>query len=402
MSSYTKQMIASAQEWLRANPDPDSAFINIPGLDKHKPRPAPDLQRYATMAKKVPVIQPYVADLMRLVNETEDAAAKLHEAEGALETHVNATPVPSQTKFDSSNDHQRATLGRWSLAWARHGYNVFDLSADFTAAMLLTDPRELDIASVRLPFRGILMIIPAGFAQGAEGGDYTKIHITEIPHTDISQISTANEIAAILRQQVPAVAQRILDDTARELDNQPKSLVSTKPDPDDTAIYVYATDGTHVLDTLIERRGLTWDAFDALPDSVDSDRDKEARQTLRQIVFGTLAYASSVERAIEAAVVVDRSKRSKGDSEPKAKRWDVGRTIRIDPHLVRAARAGSREIALRLKYRHIVRGHYRNQAHGIRHRDRKQIWITPYWKGPVDGAALVHTYVLEHESKEQP
>ena len=400
MSSYTKQMITSAQEWLRANPDPDSPFINIPGLDKHKPRSAPDLKRYEAMAKKVPQIQPYVADLMRLVNETEDAASKLHEAEGSLENYVNAALVPSQTKFDSSKDHQNATLGRWNLAWARHGYNVFDLSADFTAAMLLTDPRELDIASVRLPFRGILMIIPGGFAQGTEGGDYTKIHITEIPRADINQLSTMNEVAAILREQDPTTAQRILDEAAQAGCRLASTLITKKPNPDDTAIHLYATDGTHVLDTLIERKGLTWDSFDALPDTVASDRDKEARQTLRQIVFGTLAYASSVERAIEP-VTVERSKRSKNDGEPKAQRWDVGRTIRLDPNLVRAARTGSREIALRLKYRHIVRGHYRNQAHGIRHRDRKQIWIMPFWKGPVDGAALVHTYVLE-PSKEQP
>ena len=394
-------MIASAQEWLRANPDPDNPFISIPGLDKHKPRSNPDLDRYKAAAAKVPQVRSYVDKLVRLVNETEVLASELHAAESDLETLVNATPIPGQTKFDSSNDHQRSALGRWSLAWARHGYNVFDLSADFTAAMLLTDPRELDIASVRLPFRGILMIIPGGFAQGAEGGDYTKIHVTEIPRADISVLGVANEVAAILRKQDPAVAQRFIDDGRRELDSQPRSLLTKKaPDPDDTAIHFYATDGAHVLDTLIERRGLTWDAFDALPDTVSGDRDKEARQTLRQIVFCTLAYASSVDRAIEP-VVVERSKRPKNDDGPKARRWDVGRTIRIDPHLVRAARAGSREIALRLKHRHIVRGHYRNQAHGIRHRDRKQLWIMPYWKGPADGAALVHTYVLE-QPKEQP
>ena len=400
MSSYTKQMIASAQEWLRANPDPDSLFINIPGLDKHKPRSKVDVDRYKAIAAKVPEAKPHVENLLRLIDETEVAASQLHASESSLETFLNAAPVPSQTKFDSSGDHQHSALGRWSLAWARHGYNVFDLSADFTAAMLLTDPRELDIASVRLPFRGILMIIPGGFAQGAEGGDYTKIHITEIPRSDISQLGTANEVAAILRGQDPAVAQRIIDEAGRKIDNQPKSLVTKTPDPEDTAIHVYATDGTHVLNTLIERKGLTWDSFDELPDTVDSDRDKEARQTVRQIVFGTLAYASSVERAIEA-VAVERSKRAKNDEGPKAQRWDVGRTIRLDPNLVRAARTGSREIALRLKYRHIVRGHYRNQAHGIRHSERRRQWIAPFWKGPVDGAALVHTYVLE-PSKEQP
>lgn len=397
MSSYTKQLIVSAQEWLRENPDPDSPFIKIPGLDKHKPRPKVDIARYKSIAAQVPETREHVEKLLRLVDETEEAATQLHASEADLEMYLNV-PKPNQTKFDKDSDHHQSTLGRWTLAWARHGYNVFDLSADFTAAMLLTDPRELDIASVRLPFRGLLMMIPGGFAKGAEGGDYTKVHITEIPCSDIRQTAAANEVAAILLRQDPAVARQFMADTLKERVETPK-LVTTKPDPDDTAIHIHATDGAHVLDTMIERKGLTWDSFDALPDDVTSDRDKEARQTLRQIVFGTLAYASSVDRAMEPIDVPRPKKAKTSDDGPKAKRWDVGRTIRIDPNLVFAARVGSREIALRLKYRHIVRGHYRNQSHGIRHRDRKQIWISPFWKGPVDGAALVHTYVLE-QSKE--
>jgi len=39
-----------------------------------------------------------------------------------------------------------------------------------------------------------------------------------------------------------------------------------------------------------------------------------------------------------------------------------------------------------------VRGHYRNQVHGPGHRDRKLIWIEPFWKGPENGAKIMHTY----------
>ena len=36
----------------------------------------------------------------------------------------------------------------------------------------------------------------------------------------------------------------------------------------------------------------------------------------------------------------------------------------------------------KLSYRFIVQGHYRNQACGLNHQDRKLIFIEPFWKGP--------------------
>jgi hypothetical protein len=158
-------------------------------------------------------------------------------------------------------------------------------------------------------------------------------------------------------------------------------------------LHIYATDGAHALNTTIDQAHLTWDSFDALP-SVEAPADQQVSHTIRQIVFGALAYATAVERAIEPREPVTR-KGAKRDASPSPKHWDMGRTIRLDPRLVQAARSGSREIALRLKQRHIVRGHYRNQAHGIRRAERKKIWISCFWKGPEEGAALVHTYKLE-------
>jgi hypothetical protein len=394
MASYSKQMIDVAKEWLVANPDPDSPFINVPGLDKNGGQlgkaaaAAGDLSKYDAIAKKVPKAAPIVAELHQLVAEVTQMRSKLHTHEQTFEQIINAVPVPGHEKRNA-DERWHGDIGRWCLAWARHGYNVFDLSPDFTAAMLLTDARELDIAMIRLPFRGILMLIPDGFAKGIEGSSYTKIHLTEIPRADITQLSVANEVTDLIKNMTPASKLKLLDNVGRSLDDRPRSLIGRpKADPDDTAIHIHASDGAHVLDTLIERKGLTWDAFDALPDEVADDADRAARHTLRQIVFGTLAYVSAVTTELERPRFPPRP----AGRKETATRWEIGRTIKLDGNLVRAVRGGAREVAYRLKHRHIVRGHYRNQAHGPARALRTMKWIMPFWKGPQDGAELVHTY----------
>lgn len=406
MASYSKQLVEVAQEWLAANPDPLSPFLNVPGIDRAGDRRAKivgDLARYDAIANRIPAARPLVAGMHSTIAEALATAKDLGAKEKELERLINETPEPGQAKH-MLDHYLHAPLGRWLLKWAHDGYNSFELSADFTAAMLLTDARELDIEAVRLPFRGLLMLIPDGFAVGVEGGHYTKIHIAEIHRADLGTLDVGNQVFDVLEDMDPVSIRRVLDDMSKkfdrpnvldELGHRGKKLVS-KYAADDTLIHVYATDGVRALDTLIDRKGLTWDAFDELPDSVTEDADRQARHALRRIVFGALAYAGAVEHAAEPREPTQ--KRKPGAARPAPKLWDLGRTVRIGPHLVRAARAGSREVALRLKHRHIVRGHYKNQVHGPARAMRKRIWIMPYWQGPEDGAALVHTYKLDKES----
>lgn len=397
MASYSKQMIDVAKEWLAANSDPGSPFINVPGLDKNGGQlgkavaAATDLSKYEAIAKKVPKAAPLVAELHQLAGEAAQMRSDLRAHEQTFEQLINNVPVPGHDKR-SVDDRFHGDIGRWCLAWARHGYNVFDLSPDFTAAMLLTDARELDVATIRMPFRGILMLIPTDFAKGVEGASYTKIHLTEIPRADIKVLTAGNEVANALRGQSPEVVANVINNVRKKFSDpsaSSASLVSRpKADPDDTAIHIYASDGAHVLDTVIERKGLTWDTFDALPDEVVDDTDRAARHTLRQIVFGTLAYVSAVTTELERPRFPPRPVERK----ETATRWEIGRTIKLDGNLVRAVRGGAREVAYRLKHRHIVRGHYRNQAHGVGRAQRTMKWIAPFWRGPEGGAELVHTY----------
>jgi len=119
-------------------------------------------------------------------------------------------------------------------------------------------------------------------------------------------------------------------------------------------------------------------------------------RAVRQIVFGALAYATAIPTAT-TPVPSENTRASRRPGEPSAKRWEIGRTIKIDHNLVRSVRSGSRDVLYRLKHRHIVRGHYKQQVHGPQRSLRKTLWISPYWVGPEDGAALVHTYKLDTE-----
>lgn len=47
----------------------------------------------------------------------------------------------------------------------------------------------------------------------------------------------------------------------------------------------------------------------------------------------------------------------------------------------------------------LVRGHWRNQAHGPKLSQRKEIWIQPFWKGPKESRVLLRQYTVD-ESEE--
>ncbi len=364
MSGYAKRMMEIAAAWHRENPDP--------GADLRLPR---SLDRLTDRSKDIAHVEAMIvrarrADRDDLVQRLEDVRStfekiqndpELGECLDGLNTMLNTPYKLSQNKLDRAAVAEGdgdplwyANEAPWLLAWARAGYNVFDLSPDFVAAMLLTDPSEIDLPSLKLPFRGMLFMIPDRFAIGAEGTSYTKIHVVE---TDDSRIFDA-------------------DVSPRDGEKRP-------------AIAIYATDGARLLSTIAPRAELSWAALEELPDDVALDLDKEARTTIQRVVFGALAYATAVDRAITERFPAAPKKRRE---QPSIAHWTIGRTIKIDPELVRTARCGAREIAFRIKSRFVVRGHYRNQAHGPNRSLRTSKWIAPYWKGPEEGARLVHTY----------
>lgn len=349
--SYVKDLMAVAADWVKWNPTTASGQIKIPRTPlRREDRSYMDRYDRALAAIKDPIKAEAMRSALDQLRdqhvELDAAQAKVREIEDVAEYRINQIDVNRQNKYTLDDVSKNTGLhGRWCLAWAHAGYNVFELSNDFVAAMLLTDPRAIRFDELRAPFPGVLVTFPTAFVSGAEGLPYTKAHLSYV----------------------------------------------------DGSWGLYATDGVHVLDTRVaEGQALSWNFLESLEAEEAETKIEEADfiaiRSIRQIVFGMLAYVTAVDRAIEERLVQGKGKRRSVDEGPRSRVHDVGRSVKIDPILVKCARSGAREIALQLKCRFIVRGHYRNQAHGPALRDRKTIWIEPYFKGPEDGAKIIHTY----------
>jgi len=373
VSGYAKRMMEIAGEWLATNPDSSTSAINLPReLDHILKRPL--FREDQIDALKAKARASGRTDALAQLDELDAKLAELRAGTKEIESlthevrdYANAAYRLCSAKWERTTGEDAlhyANEARWLLAWARDGHNVFDLSPDFVAAMLLTDPAEIDLPTLKLPFRGLLLMIPDRFATGAEGTSYTKIHVVE---TDDSRIFDGPEAPPNTGEKRPAIA-------------------------------IYATDGAHVLSTVTLRSDLSWAALEELPDEVDFVADREAQKTIQRIAFGALAYVTAVDRAITERFPEQGKKRKPGAAA--IAHWTIGREVKIDPELVRTARAGAREIAFRIKSRFVVRGHYRNQAHGPGRSLRTSKWIMPHWKGPQEGARLVHTYKPEAPAKE--
>lgn len=61
-------------------------------------------------------------------------------------------------------------------------------------------------------------------------------------------------------------------------------------------------------------------------------------------------------------------------------RYIVGAAFRLQPEYAAEFTKEGRKWAL--DHRVCVAGHWKNQPHGPGWKERKRIWVAPYWKGP--------------------
>lgn len=368
MAGYAKRLMDEAQRWLKANPDPRSPKLRVPEDSPNRVARAAEAyaaldrgQRREVIAELLRRTGPEQSERQKAIARLEEETTRLDEAEKrVLDLNRRATALNEELEeylnqavargfgtglvpVDSSAVGGTVMLGYWMLRWARDGYNTIDLSPDFAAAMILTDPDGVDPSELRLPFGGVLLTIPDRFVAAGEES-FTKIHVCEV-------LSQTGE-------------RRLLEIIASS-----------------TSRVAYAS---APLD-LVTVRGAA--AFECGHPADESDH--RVLEDLKRLTIATIVYMCSARGALERR---EGPPRPRGDRRERLTHWDLGRTVRIDPRLVSTVRAGAREAAFRLKHQHAVRGHYREQPVGKGRADRKRIWIAPFWKGPREGAAIVHTY----------
>ena len=256
--------------------------------------------------------------------------------------------------------------------WATHGLNVFSLSEQLTAGLMLTDPPPLEDKKLHLPFPVFCIRVPPGLLPVFEGEKQRWANMIWVQDY-YSLEKSVNGPAHFFRWMVCGHGLTLWRDRNGDdvlADDKDGSLIQVYEDdpaevPQDSITLDY---GLRIIRNLV-----AWlDSTGGMTKQTHSTRPPQPRGT------------------------------PKDPSVPTV--WLIGNEVKIPREVVRMAP----EIALgrskhptpgwHVRTRFVVRGHWRNQAHGEGRQMRTKKWISPFWKGPEGTAAWSHLYV----DKEKP
>lgn len=147
---------------------------------------------------------------------------------------------------------------------------------------------------------------------------------------------------------------------------------------------------------------ILWDAHTTINDIDNTETlttdDKHTMRLVRRLVYNFLLWLASVKPKIyPTKTEKPHTKYELKQEKSLPTEWILGRNVKISPELSAAVRetiinGNSKHAAIKISIRFIVRGHFRNQAHGPNHALHKLIWIEPFMKGPDGAEAWAHIY----------
>jgi hypothetical protein len=262
---------------------------------------------------------------------------------------------------DADTDFSIVCSAHSFMSWAHFGFNVFAPTQNLVSALLLT---ELEPQLPLLPFPAFRLDLPdRGVPSKAFSGNFIRT-------------------AFVSRHQVRG---------------------SERPGVDEACAFLIRVGEQDLL----FRRGWAPDVFDSSSDRLmlanaehsaagASNMDADAK-TVIHLIRGMCSFLASKREPL----VQDNARRD-GRPTKGVRLFTVGRTVKINPELRRIVSEGRGEPLWRLEHRCIVRGHWRNQAHGPGMTERKKIWIEPFWRGPEGAEAWRHVYELGSNATEKP
>lgn len=270
----------------------------------------------------------------------------------------------------------------FATRWAAYGLPCFSLTHGLTATFLLTEPLKFDRNQFQLPFGAFVMLLPRGLVPTEE--------LVEVKDNNIIE---RHSVACVHVHRYNFVS--FADSDPRE------EMLQVRMDSSSGKCRMYETSLDNALAVSLEDDQL--DGEYTIRTSIHGDSIYTVEATLR-IVRNLAAWLEANGRGTP-----EGRPRLKGepygrdrDGDPIPTTWVIGREVKLGPELRRAAS----EIALgekhggpgwKLRMRHVVRGHWRNQPVGVGHKDVKRIFIEPYWRGPEGAAAWSHVYVDKGE-----
>ncbi len=284
-----------------------------------------------------------------------------------------------------------AGLIRAAARWVREGAPVLHLGSHKYAAALAATPIPAE-AEIRSPWKAWLLEIPAPLiaATTAEGEQTdvvaAVVHAGHLGADGIAPGMTFAEIDALPPTEHWSITIFTGSECKLHMHDQPLSKLQAIAG----GSRAFPVDGEDPDE-------------DSLPSLLDmTTQDARAMQLVLRLVLGSCLAVTEKGGPGPGSGRSGRSSSSGGGSkrregEPQTTVYSIGRPITIDcrPH-VQAYVLGRRSPP---SVQFLVRGHWRHQAHGRSHAERRWRWIEPFWKGSEDAPINLREHVVGKEQR---
>lgn len=288
-----------------------------------------------------------------------------------------------------------------SAIWHRAGRPTFSLTHSCTASLILTDVRGVQMDQLRMPFDVLLVTIPPGFLVIESDGRTHDLCAFSISRTTLFHQScdraAAREISRLVREQLLASAagnRPLFAELGRRIDE----IASGMPTSSWLHVDSVSPGRSMLHKTLADGKTVEAAIADSNADyvGISSDEERATADALGRLATNVLLYINSTHDQPWSARSERRGAAAGEDVVRAPSVWTLGREIKLSREMRDAAVAlshsGRRPREWKLHRAFVVRGHWRNQACGKRHSDRKLIWVKPFWKGPDSAVGIVRRY----------
>lgn len=291
----------------------------------------------------------------------------------------------------------------WGAMWMRDSAPTFILTAGVAANLILTDPGKLLEDDVAWPFPAFRIVLPSPecevFFTRTDRSTLTRMRSINVldwvgrdgaspmESIDISGLhyafnseSFAVELTKVIDKALALVASRPSERTimTRGYADGELSIFANQRWRGDKPV----SDWMAIADADIGNVALK--TTDELV-----DRDRIAMRVAQRIAVNLALYLGTAQEE-SGEPLWTKAMRGQG---PYKKNWTIGQSVKVDPRVraaATAAAAGSSAKAPAIA--HIVRGHFRDQACGKERKERKRIYISPFWRGEESGATTERRY----------
>lgn len=265
----------------------------------------------------------------------------------ALEIATSMSAASKLVSTDYKIAWEQATTQLYSMCgWAQHGYNILAPSADLLAALMCTDVSKVFVGQ-RLPYRSVLVDLTPLAPEWAvihDGKELLRCHYGTITEIHQENGPLAWVVGLLGGGWVFTVAE-------------------------EECFFMHVDNSRSLLEIVdAEQRGLA--IMCRLAASLVCWWNSPVNDAHKQIKFG----------------------HQKREARLRPTRWLLGKSVKIHSKIIAQSRQNDAGLRQLLETQHVVRGHFKQQAHGQGRLERKTIWVEPYWRGPDSEEAWVHVY----------